>query len=43
MADGELVLLPSKLAQPEQSQLGRLAELLGARVADSFSNSGIFF
>ncbi|XP_075896134.1 BRCA1-associated RING domain protein 1 [Nelusetta ayraudi] len=39
MGDGELVVLPSKLGQPEQSQLGRLAELLGGRVADAFSTS----
>lgn len=42
MGDGELVVLPSKLAQPEQSHLGRLAELLGGRVADAFSSSGSF-
>lgn len=40
MGDGELVLLPSKLSRPEQRELGRLAELLGGRVADAFSNSG---
>lgn len=35
-----MVFLASKLAQPKQHQLAALAELLGGRVADTFSGSG---
>lgn len=35
-----VVVLSSKLSQPEQNQLARLGELLGGRMADTFSNSG---
>lgn len=35
-----LVFLASKLAQPEQLQVAKLGELLGGRMADTFSGSG---
>lgn len=39
---GEMVLLATRLSQPEQQQLVRLGELLGGRVVDTFSASGRF-
>lgn len=38
----EMVLLATRLSQPEQQQLGRLGKLLGGRVVDTFSTSGRF-
>ena len=35
-----MVLLATRLQQPDQQQLVRLAELLGGRVVDAFSASG---
>ncbi|XP_031714195.1 BRCA1-associated RING domain protein 1 isoform X1 [Anarrhichthys ocellatus] len=37
--DGVAVLLASKLSQPEQVQVAKLGELLGGRMADTFSGS----
>nr|XP_046260274.1 BRCA1-associated RING domain protein 1 isoform X2 [Scatophagus argus] len=37
--DEMLVFLASKLSQPEQHQLAKLGELLGGRMADTFSGS----
>lgn len=36
----EMVLLATRLLQPEQQQLVRLGQLLGGRVVDAFSTSG---
>lgn len=38
----EMVLLATRLLQPEQQQLVRLGQLLGGRVVDAFSASGRF-
>lgn len=37
-----MVLLATRLLQPEQQQLVRLGQLLGGRVVDAFSASGRF-
>lgn len=37
------VFLSSKLSQPEQHQLAKLGEVLGGRMADTFSSSGSAF
>lgn len=38
----EMVLLATRLLQPEQQQLVRLGQLLGGRVVDAFSATGRF-
>lgn len=38
----EIVLLATRLSQPEQQQLVSLGKLLGGRVVDTFSASGRF-
>lgn len=38
----EMVLLATRLLQPEQQQLVRLGQLLGGKVVDAFSASGRF-
>lgn len=38
-----VVFLSSKLSQPARRQLAKLGELLGGRMADTFSNSGSAF
>lgn len=35
-----VVILSSKLSQTEQQQLAKLGQLLGARMADTFTESG---
>lgn len=37
-----MVLLATRLLQPEQRELVRLGQLLGGRVVDTFSSSGRF-
>lgn len=37
--EGRITLLGSKLTQPQRRQLAQVARLLGARLADSFSNT----
>ncbi|XP_044073219.1 BRCA1-associated RING domain protein 1 isoform X2 [Siniperca chuatsi] len=39
--DEMAVFLGSKLSQPEQHQLAKLGELLGGKMADTFSGSGV--
>ncbi|XP_045909035.1 BRCA1-associated RING domain protein 1 isoform X2 [Micropterus dolomieu] len=39
--DETMVFLASKLSQPEQHQLAKLGELLGGKIADTFSGSGV--
>ena len=41
--DEIVVLLASKLSPSEQDQLAQLGELLGGRMADTFSGSGSVF
>lgn len=38
--DEMVVFLASRLSQTEQHQLAKLGELLGGRIADTFSGSG---